>query len=70
MITSAIAAVFNAVSGWFGFQSKVQDRDNASDMIANKNAKTDAAEADKITGDVQKGDKTGDLTQERKDFSE
>jgi hypothetical protein len=69
-ILAIISNALGAVAQYFGFQSAVQKRDNAADMIANANAKRDVAERDKIGADIAAGTKTGDLTQERKDFSD
>lgn len=70
-IVAAIAQFFGALGSWFGFQSKQQDRFNAPDVVASKDAGRDLAEKEKIQTAVEKSDKAGKVSdEERKLYAE
>lgn len=66
-----ISGVLSVVGGWLGFQTAIQKRDNAGDMIANANAKRDEHEREQIQSTVQKSDQQGSVSDdERKAYAE
>ena len=65
-----VSSAFSAIGSWFGLQNKQQERYNAPDMTANKDAARDQAEKEKLQADIAKANKTKNLDQERKDFAE
>lgn len=65
-----ISSILGILKGWFGLQDKKQQRLNDPTVVANRDAARDQKEKEKIQRDIEKGNKTGDLTDERKDLGE
>lgn len=68
---STISSFFSALGGFFNLQSKKQDRLNAPDVIANRDAARDQKEKEKIQKTVEGSDKAGQVSEaERKQYAE
>lgn len=66
-----LSSILGIVSGWLGWQSKRQERLNAPDIVANKDAQRDRDEKERVQSAVEKSDKGGQVSEdERKLYAE
>jgi len=67
-LTAPIASVIaSGLTALIGYVASRFTRNNAPDIVANDEAKKFQAAKDKINADIAKAQKTGDLSQVRKD---
>lgn len=70
-ILSAISSFFSALGGYFSLQGKKQDRLNAPDIVANRDAARNRKEKEQIQKTVEGSDKAGQVSEaERKLYGE
>lgn len=66
-ICQAAGGIAQSVAGYFGLANKWQDDLDTPEMKANRQAQIDAETAAKLDANLAKAQKTGDLTEVRKD---
>lgn len=67
---SAISGFFSAIGSVFGFMGDRSKLKNTPAQKANADARRDIAEKEKIQAVIEESDRTGNLDEERKHFSE
>ena len=68
-IGNFLGGVAQSIAGYFGVANKFQDDLDTPEMKANRQAQIDAETKAKLDADLAKAQKTGDISEVRKDVA-